>query len=192
MNSCIVLAGGAGRRMGGIDKAALIVGGATLLDRALATARPLCPRLVVVGPVRATELNDVFFTREDEPSTGPVPAVLAGLERTSEADVIVVLAVDLPLLSTNSLRHLIDELHHHGAGAAAAADEHGRPNPLLAAYRADALRASSARLGGDGRSAAASRLLPADTVVVDLGPYETLNVNSPADLAAAVSAARRR
>ena len=45
----MVLAGGAARRMGGVDKTALQIGGRTLLDRtlsAVATADPL----VVVGP----------------------------------------------------------------------------------------------------------------------------------------------
>jgi molybdenum cofactor guanylyltransferase len=46
----IVLAGGAGRRMGGLDKALVRVGGVALLDRVLAAARPVCDRLVVVGP----------------------------------------------------------------------------------------------------------------------------------------------
>jgi molybdopterin-guanine dinucleotide biosynthesis protein A len=81
-------------------------------------------------------------------------------------------------------------------GAVAAADPSGRPNPLLAAYRADALReavtgvGATGRTGGAGRGAgvAAARLLPDDVVVVDLGPEATLNVNRPEDLERAVAA----
>ncbi|MDP9403299.1 MAG: nucleotidyltransferase family protein [Actinomycetota bacterium] len=189
MRACIVLAGGAGRRMGGADKAALRVGNVTLLDRVLAAAEPLCSRLVVVGPVRATTLSEVVFTVEDRPGGGPVPAVRAGMAETAGADVIFVLAVDLPLLSTKGLEQLAGALHENGAGAAAAADDRGRPNPLLAAYRAESLRATAGPLRGAQGGAAACRLLPEDTVTVDLGPGQTLNVNTPADLAAAVSAA---
>ena len=174
----IVLAGGAGRRMGGVDKAALVVGGVALLDRVLSAARPVCDRLVVVGPVRPTEVAGVTFVREDVPGGGPVPAVAAGLAAVPDAEVVVLLAVDLPLLGTGHLRRLVAAL----AGAeAAAADEEGGPNPLLAAYAAPGLRARAEGLGAGARAAA---LRPAGVVSVDLGPA-TLNVNRPEDLAAA-------
>ncbi|MDQ2826873.1 MAG: nucleotidyltransferase family protein, partial [Actinomycetota bacterium] len=45
--------------MGGVDKASLPVGGVPLLDRVLAAARPVCDRLVVVGPARPTTVPGV-------------------------------------------------------------------------------------------------------------------------------------
>ena len=63
--------------------------------------------------------------------------------------------------------------------AVAAADHRGRPNPLLAAYRAEALRSTLEGLGADDP---ATRLLPAAAAVVDLGVAGTLNVNRPDDL----------
>ena len=179
----VILAGGAGRRMGGLDKAVLQVGGTTLLDRVLTAARPVCDRLVVVGPLRATDVADVEFVREAVPGGGPVPAILAGVDAAGPGcDVVLVMAVDLPLLTTAHLRRLVAALDHAGAGAAASAEENG-PNPLLAAYRVSDL---SARAAGFGLSSGspARRLLPADTVTVDLGPA-ALNVNRPEDLAAA-------
>lgn len=174
----LVLAGGAGRRMGGVDKAALRVGGVALLDRVLAAARPVCARLVVVGPVRPTEVAGVEFVAEPEPGGGPVPAVVAGLQATTGCDVVLVLAADLPLLRTRHLLGLVAALD--GEEAAAAADV-GGANPLLAAYGVPELAARVAALGpGD----AAVRLLPRGVVTVDLGPG-TLNVNRPQDLAAA-------
>jgi molybdopterin-guanine dinucleotide biosynthesis protein A len=174
----IVLAGGAGRRMGGVDKAALVVGGMSLLDRVLTAARPVCDRMVVVGPERPTEVAGVLFVREDVPGGGPVPAVTAGLAAVPDAEVVLVLAVDLPLLRAGHLRRLLAAL----AGAeAAAADDQGGPNPLLAAYAAPALRARADGLGAGARAAA---LLPPGVVAVELGPA-TLNVNRPDDLAAA-------
>ncbi len=177
--------------MGGADKAALRVRDKTLLDGVLAAARPFCGRLVVVGPVRPTTWPGVIFTLEEEPGSGPVPAVMAGMAETAGADVIYVLAVDLPMLSSGGLERLGRRLRDEGAGAAAAADHQGRPNPLLAAYRGEALRGTTARLRGAEGGAAAFQLLPDDTVTVDLGAVETLNVNTPADLAAAVSASKR-
>lgn len=166
--------------MGGVDKAALVVGGVTLLDRVLAAARPVCDRLVVVGPVRPTPVDEVAFVVEDVPGGGPVPAVAAGLAALGDVEVVVVLAVDLPLLRADDVQRLVAALDDPGFDAAAASDE-GGPNPLLAAYRAAALLAPADPLGP---GSPARRLLPARTAPVDLGPA-VLNVNSPADLAAA-------
>lgn len=176
----IVLAGGAGRRMGGVDKAALHVGGIPLLDRVLAAARPVCARLVVVGPTRPTAVAGVEFVVEEQPGGGPVPAVTAGLALVGTCDVVVVVAADLPLLTDAHLRQLVVELDSPGVDASAA-DHRGSPNPLLAAYRAAVLGSRAADLGA---GCPAAGLLPPATVVVDLGPA-TLNVNRPQDLAAA-------
>lgn len=183
--AALVVAGGAGRRMGGVDKAALRVGGMTLLDRVLTAARPVCSRLVVVGPERPTAVTGVTFVQEAEPGGGPVPAVAAGLAAVPEAGVVLVLAVDLPLLGADDLRRLLAALA--GVEAAAAQDE-GGPNPLLAAYDASALRTRAAAMGAGARAA---DLLPPDVIAVDLGPA-TLNVNRPEDLATAESAAAAR
>lgn len=176
----IVLAGGAGRRMGGVDKAALVVGGVTLLDRVLGAARPVCDRLVVVGPARPTGVDGVTFVIEAEPGGGPGAAVAAGLAAAPGAGVVLVLAADLPLLTAGHLRTLLAAREAAGAEAAAADDE-GGPNPLLAAYAGPALAARAAALGAGARAGA---LLPADVVAVDLG-RATLNVNRPEDLVVA-------
>jgi len=176
----VVLAGGAARRMGGVDKAALLVGGLALLDRVLAAARPVCDRLVVVGPVRPTAVDGVTFVMEAVRGGGPVPAIAAGLTEVVGCDVVLVLAADLPLLTADHLRGLLAALDDPDVEAAAADDE-GGPNPLLAAYRAAPLRSRAADLGA---GAAATRLLPRSPALVDLGPA-TLNVNRASDLAAA-------
>ncbi|MEA2844160.1 MAG: hypothetical protein QOJ69_1831, partial [Actinomycetota bacterium] len=179
----MVLAGGAGRRMDGADKAALDLDGETFLERVLATAAAVAGRLVVVGPPRPVGLERaVVFVQEAEPGGGPVPAVAAGLEASGGASVVIVLAVDLPLLTPADLGRLLTALAVDPRADAAAADHRGRPHPLLAAYRVDALRATVASLGGSGRGQAAARLLPGRVALVDLGPTATLNVNTPADL----------
>ena len=162
--------------MGGVDKALIEIAGTTMLDRVLAAAAPHCDDLVVVGPVRPTALDVVRFTIEEERGGGPVPGVAAGLAEVPAADAVVVLAVDLPLLEADCIATLFEGLHE--AEAVAAIDHRGGPNPLLAAYRADVLRAAAERLGP---GAAATHLLPPNTVTVDLG-QAGFNVNEPDDL----------
>ncbi|HEX7275807.1 MAG TPA: NTP transferase domain-containing protein, partial [Acidimicrobiales bacterium] len=120
----VVLAGGAGRRLGGVDKAGLVLGGRTLLDRVLTAAAGVAGRLVVVGPPRTVDLERaVIFVQEETPGGGPVPAVAAALDATGGASVVLVLAVDLPLLTSAALARLVGELlaADPPVGAAAAA-----------------------------------------------------------------------
>ncbi len=144
----------------------------------------------MVGPPRPVNLERaVIFVQEAEIGGGPVPAVGAALGATGGASVVVVLAVDLPLLTSADLARLLSALAGEpGARAAAAVDHRGRPHPLLAAYRAEALIAAIAALEGTGRGVAASSLLPGRVSLVDLGPIATLNVNTPDDLVRARSA----
>ena len=189
----VVLAGGAGRRMGGVDKAGLEVGGRSLLDRVLSAAAGVAGRLVVVGPPRpVTTDRAVIFVEEEAPGGGPVPAVRAALDSTGGASVVILLAVDLPLLTSADLSRLVGDLMaaNPPVAAVAASDPSGRPNPLLAAYRAAALRREVAAVDTPF-GAPAAWLLPHDVRVVDLGTEATLNVNTPEDLDRAVELAGR-
>src|SRR3982751_3132988 len=122
MRAALVLAGGQARRLGGVDKALIDVGGMTMLDRVLAAAAPHCEELVVVGQLRDTAVPGVRFTTEAQPGGGPVPAVGAGLAEVPDALEVIVLAVDLPLLRAEHVRTLFRGLEDEGVGAVAAAD----------------------------------------------------------------------
>ncbi|MDQ6797955.1 MAG: NTP transferase domain-containing protein [Actinomycetota bacterium] len=177
----IVVAGGSARRMGGVDKLALEVGGRTLLDRVLDAVGPLCDEVVVVGPTRPTSVKATVFTTEEAPGGGPVPAVAAGLAAVGAAGDVAVLAGDLPMLTTRDLDVLFAILADPVVEAAAAVDDRGSRHPLLAVHRGPGIRA---RIDGLGPLVGlpASHLLPPATVSVHLGVGATLNVNDPADL----------
>jgi molybdopterin-guanine dinucleotide biosynthesis protein A len=175
--------------MGGVDKALVEVQGQTMLDRVLAAVGANCDAVVVVGPPRPTVTAGVRFTLEPSPGGGPVPAVAAGLAEVPDADLVVVMAVDLPLLTAADVARLLAGLEDRDVDAVAAVDHRGAPNPLLAAYRARALLAT---LDGHGPGTAAARLLPSATATVDLGEAGTLNVNEPADVERAERALRER
>ena len=78
----VVLAGGTGRRLGGVDKGGLVVGGAALLDRVL-QASAAARHTVVVGEPRATG-RVVHWAREDPPGGGPLAGLAAGLTALAE------------------------------------------------------------------------------------------------------------
>ena len=94
----VVLAGGAGRRLGGVSKGEVELAGQRLVDHVLA-ATGAARRVVVVGEVPVPE--GVLLTREEPPGGGPAAGVVAGLARLAArpgpaADWVLLLACDLP------------------------------------------------------------------------------------------------
>lgn len=136
----VVLAGGAGRRLGGADKPALPVGGVPLLERVL-DAVSGAEQVVVVGPERPTG-RPVRWTREQPPGGGPAAAVAAGLALVG-APLAVVLAADLPLLDRPTVTALLRAVRGDGA---LLVDDDGQEQLLAGAWRTASLTAAVARL----------------------------------------------
>ncbi|MFJ5883134.1 molybdenum cofactor guanylyltransferase [Kitasatospora cineracea] len=149
----VVVAGGAGRRLGGADKPALTVGGRTLLDRVLAACAD-ARQTLVVGPGRPTERTGLRWLREDPPGGGPLAAVAAALPAVT-APRVLLLAADLPFLDAATVRRLLAALDEAGSrddgdggwDGALLVDADGRDQPLAAAYRTAPLRAARTALG---------------------------------------------
>jgi molybdopterin-guanine dinucleotide biosynthesis protein A len=151
--SAVVLAGGRGRRLGGVDKAGVVINGRTLLARALDVVAGASPR-IVVGPPQPGLPPDVVVVREEPPGGGPVAAIDAGIAEV-ETDVVVVLACDLPLVTSHIVDALVDALQNAPAARTPAGggvdgvllrDEEMRRQPLVAAYRSASLRRAVAGL----------------------------------------------
>ncbi|RAO62517.1 Molybdenum cofactor guanylyltransferase [Micromonospora saelicesensis] len=107
--AAVVLAGGAARRMGGLDKPALPVGGRPMRDRVLAAVSDATPR-VLVGAADAVPAG-VRVVREDPPGGGPVAAAAAGLALLDpDVSVVALLAADLPLLTRTAIGDLLKHL----------------------------------------------------------------------------------
>lgn len=135
----IILAGGSARRMGGVDKAAVTIGGSQLLERVLG-AVGAATRVIVVGPRRPVVNRAVVWTRERPPGGGPVAALEAGLE-SARSGVVVVLAADLPFADSSLVSRLIDALAAEAtAEGVIARDSCGRDQYLAGAFGSDALR----------------------------------------------------
>jgi molybdopterin-guanine dinucleotide biosynthesis protein A len=164
----LVLAGGAGRRLGGADKATIEIGGQTLLDRTIA-AVAAARTLVIAGPPRVTVApgtDRVRWCREQPPGGGPVAGLAAGLAHL-DGDLVVVLAVDMPRVAP-AVPALLAALATGPSEAAASVlvDAHGRRNFLAAAWRRAALEAAVAAL--PDAAGAAMRVLYGERTVVEV------------------------
>lgn len=113
--AAVILAGGQGARMGGVEKSSIELDGRSLLEHALDAVID-ASEVVVVGDQVPTD-RPVTFVREDPRYGGPVAALLTGrdllLRRFPR---IVVLAVDMPRLTSATFRRLADAaVGHDGA-----------------------------------------------------------------------------
>ena len=129
--TAFILAGGKSRRMGA-DKAFVTLDGKILLVRALETARSITPNVGIVGDSKkfssfAPTVEDIF------PNCGPLAGIHAAL-RSSQTDLNLILAVDVPFASTPLLHYLIQRASNNAA-TITVAQTGGGYQPLCAVYR---------------------------------------------------------
>jgi molybdenum cofactor guanylyltransferase len=143
----LVLAGGRGARMGGVDKGWVDYQGEPLVHRVL---RRFAPQVgsVLISANRNVEayraLADVVTDREQdgalEPYPGPLAGVYAGLQRAATGWVALV-PCDAPMLPPDLVTRLADAIGDHAVACPVAA---GRRQPVFAL----AQRSSAASLRG--------------------------------------------
>jgi molybdopterin-guanine dinucleotide biosynthesis protein A len=138
----VVLAGGTGARLGGVDKAALELDGVTLLERTL-TATMAATEVVVVGPEVPTS-RPVTWTVEDPPLGGPAAGLLRALDRfDATPELVAVLAVDMPKVNAATLARLTWAVEADpDLDGAVLVDPDGRRQPLAGVYRLASLLAA--------------------------------------------------
>jgi molybdopterin-guanine dinucleotide biosynthesis protein A len=186
-----IIAGGHGKRLGGtLPKALASLGDRTLLEHAVACAASISDEVLIVAPAPLGLAHPDARSVEDVlPDTGPLSALIAGLEAAS-TDIVVVLGVDLPLVPPDLLRAMAAELAAAGDAADAAVPRPaGRPQPLVAAYRQRSSAALRRALDSGERSLvravqslAVSWIDDARIEELPGGHDALLNVNAPEDL----------
>jgi molybdopterin-guanine dinucleotide biosynthesis protein A len=203
--AALVLCGGQSRRMGR-DKAGLVLGASTLLERAVATVRALTPDvLLACGPrPRYAELG-VPLVLDRRADAGPLAGLEAGLSAAS-ADLVLVLACDMPHADRETLAALVEIARRERLDVALVHSDNGL-EPLCAVWSTRMAHAVRAALDAgehnvtrafdqplaDGTSprvrAVSPSELPASEIRAGQLPRSELrrgdlhaNVNTPADL----------
>ena len=137
--TAVVLCGGESRRFGS-DKTRADLGGVSVLDAVLSPL-PEHWDVLCVGPERPTVRRGVRWTREDPPGGGPVAGLAAALGEV-QAPVTVLLGGDMPGAGPVAVELAAALAGVPVADVVAGVDGDGRVQPLLAAYRTEALRAA--------------------------------------------------
>lgn len=181
--AAVILTGGTGVRLGGVDKASIEIAGQTLLEHAL-TATAVADEVVVVGP-QVPSTRPVTWTREDPPGGGPAAGLLAGLDALAfRPELVCVLAVDMPRFSAGTVARLVDVLlSSDEADAACLVDEEDRKQWLAGVYRYDALAGARPADREDEHGLSTRKmLLPLRIVGVPAVEGEARDVDTWADL----------
>ena len=133
MKSCqaFILAGGASSRMG-TDKSQLLIERQTFTERIANTLRTLTDSVTVVG--RSPGDSPLPSVPDVYPQWGALGGVHAALT-ASNRDWAIVVACDLPFVTSELFEHLASLRLDHDAVVPVQKD--GRPQPLAALYRVD-------------------------------------------------------
>ena len=170
-----ILAGGAGRRIGGA-KATRVLGGRPLGSYPAAALAQVCERVAIVAKPGA-ELPDLPGVErwDDEPPEPrhPLTGIVHALER-AQGEPVLVCAADMPFVTADALRALAAP----GTTAIAIAD--GVLQPVLGLYTPDVLPA----LKGAEPDAPLTRTVEAlGPELVPLPPEQVRGIDTPEDLA---------
>ena len=180
-----ILAGGKSTRMGA-DKAFVMLDGRTLLARALELARSLTSDVRIVGD--AAKFREFAPVVEDEfRGCGPLGAIHAAL-RASQAELNLMLAVDVPFVSSEFLQFLIERARESKA-IVTVAQVKERRQPLCAVYRREfadtaenALRAGRYKIDALFETKTTQMIDEKQLSAAGFSAEMFRNLNTPADL----------
>jgi len=166
----LVRAGGASKRMGR-DKARLPIKGKTLGEIMADTLRAAgCEPVLISGP---NDIQDVY------PGQGPLAGIHAAFDHMGKAEAMLVVPVDMPALSTQSLKVLAE-----ADGEAVLYEGQSLPLKLAnARFIRQRLEAILSEEGGDWSIRNFVRGLSAHTLdTAGINTRELINLNTPDDV----------
>lgn len=190
----VLLAGGLSRRMGGGDKALMMLAGRPLIQHAAARLAPQVGALILNAngdPARFASLGLPVVSDESADFPGPLAGVLAALHWVARelpaARGVVSVSADAPFVPMDLVRCLGEGI---GEARAAVAQSRGRRHHVIGLWRLDVADDIAAALARGERKVEAmvDRLgavtVPFDDAVIGgeaVDPF--FNVNTPEDLA---------
>jgi molybdopterin-guanine dinucleotide biosynthesis protein A len=195
MSNCLaaaILAGGRARRLGEIDKSALLIDGVSIMARLLTVLRRITPDVFAVGDRYGAAAAAGLRTFPDiVPGCGVLGGIYTAIVN-ARCDRILVTGCDMPYLSEPFLRHLV-QLSDAGQGDAVVMPRTAQGyEPLCAIYSRASATGIRERLDRGEREAA---LPPSGVRMIEVSPDELaafdprgllfVNVNTPHDYAQA-------
>ncbi|WP_181272226.1 molybdenum cofactor guanylyltransferase [Brevibacterium sediminis] len=194
--NAIILTGGRSRRFDGVHKPGVEVGGRSTISRILQSIRGAAAdtEVWVAGPadgLSAAEQKGVRFVREEPEFAGPLAGIAAAVAAmppeadfpAEMADVTLVLAGDMPLITAGHLGVLISACRATGRPATGA-DDRGKTQFLCAAWPTRLLRARLTEIGDPTDGAVKLLFAGLEPVAVAVDPEVVSDFDTAAELEA--------
>ena len=188
----VILAGGQSRRMGGVDKALIPLGGTTLIERAIARASVQVPDLIINANGDLKRFAHLGLPLVPDPIggfVGPIAGIFAGLEwmrrERPKAHWLASFSCDTPFFPMNMVERLIAKASGDRAKVAVA-QSGSQDHPVFAVWSADISVSPEDILMKRGLRKMDDFIatLPNVRVRFDTDPIDPfVNINTPEDLA---------
>lgn len=184
-STAFILAGGRSSRMG-TDKAFLRLGGLTLLEHAIALAKEVCDKVVLVGDKQ--RLRPYGWVVQDKfEGRGPLAGIQAALSSESARFTNLILSVDMPAIPGKFLKCLLKKSQDSMAQVTVPRSG-GRFQTLCAVYRQEFAAIAEQALR-ENRNKVDSLFPGVSVEVIEEDELKTLgftatifdNVNTPGD-----------
>ena len=146
----VVLAGGQGRRMGGVDKGLQLLRGEPMIAQVLARLRPQVAEIIINANQNLQAYGD-FGHRVVTDAIGGFAGPLAGLHaglRSASHPLVLTVPCDSPFLPQDLCARLRKELHENDLAVAKTGDQ---PHPVFSLVRVSVLDHLSGFLSSGGR-----------------------------------------
>lgn len=180
----MILAGGAGRRLGGVDKGWLMLAGQPLIVRVLARLVPQVSEVLISANRQLPDYRALGWpvVTDTSPDAGPLAGIAAAAAR-APGRFLQIVPVDAPLLPID----LVTRLAARWSPPAVYAHDGQRAQPAFALLETARARGAGAALAA-GEHALGRWLTRLGARPVTLGPAtDFLNVNTPPDRRAALA-----
>jgi len=184
--SGIILAGGQSRRMGGVNKALLEIGGRRIIDAIVAVLGRIFHEVIVVTN-KGTEFEFLGLPMfgDLKPNHGALGGLYTGLQVCSESHGFLV-ACDMPFLDERIIRHMVSLVGEHDVVVPRIS---GHLEPLHAIYSRrcipyieSLMEKANPKITGFFADVDLLEVPEADLARIDPSLRFALNVNTPEDL----------
>jgi len=148
--SGVILAGGQGRRMGGVDKGLQVLGGRTMIEHVIARFAPQVDEIVINANQNLERYAAFGYTVAPDVTggfAGPLAGLQAGL-KAAKHPFVVTAPCDSPFLPLDLVDRLASALGDRQLAVAKTGDQ---AHPVFALVRRDVLEHLSAYLSSGGR-----------------------------------------
>ncbi|MFS4482948.1 molybdenum cofactor guanylyltransferase [Hyunsoonleella sp. 2307UL5-6] len=127
----IILAGGKSSRMG-TDKGFLILNNKSFVQYSIDALKPLVSKIIIVSDNPEYDVFGYKRITDAIKNAGPVSGIYSGLQ-TSKTEYNLVLSCDIPLITSEALKKLIDAIDD--TSEIIQAESYGKSMPLVAIYK---------------------------------------------------------